>query len=190
MRAKPDGLTPVALRAKRPLIAPSRPSSSRLFVSQSPRPPPVYRALLHLLNLLNLLLGRACHSVVLVGTSQTCRGCRENFSLPGCGAAPHIPSIPISFPSYSIGVRQHAQNLHQSVSPKVFLAKRRNNLRFPFVSFVILRVLCDSQRHTGSPACGSTPPASVPLCLLCVLCVPRNLRFPASCFLWVSVHPQ
>ena len=30
MRAKPDGLTPVALRAKRPLIAPSRPSSSRL----------------------------------------------------------------------------------------------------------------------------------------------------------------
>ena len=28
--AKPDGLTPVALRAKRPLIAPSRPSSSRL----------------------------------------------------------------------------------------------------------------------------------------------------------------
>ena len=24
------------------------------------------------------------------GTSQTCRGCRENFSLPGCGAAPHI----------------------------------------------------------------------------------------------------
>ena len=30
MRAKPDGLTPVALRAKRPLITPSRPSSSRL----------------------------------------------------------------------------------------------------------------------------------------------------------------
>ena len=30
VRAKPDGLTPVALRAKRPLIAPSRPSSSRL----------------------------------------------------------------------------------------------------------------------------------------------------------------
>ena len=28
--AKPDGLTPVALRAKRPLIAPSRPSASRL----------------------------------------------------------------------------------------------------------------------------------------------------------------
>ena len=28
VRAKPDGLTPVALRAKRPLIAPSRPSSS------------------------------------------------------------------------------------------------------------------------------------------------------------------
>ena len=30
VRAKPDGLTPVALRAKRPLIAPSRPSPSRL----------------------------------------------------------------------------------------------------------------------------------------------------------------
>ena len=30
IRAKPDGLTPVALRAKRPLTAPSRPSSSRL----------------------------------------------------------------------------------------------------------------------------------------------------------------
>ena len=27
----------------------------------------------------------------LSGTSQTCRGCRENFSLPGRGAAPHIP---------------------------------------------------------------------------------------------------
>ena len=27
------------------------------------------------------------HSIF--GTSQTCRGCRENFSLPGCGAAPH-----------------------------------------------------------------------------------------------------
>ena len=24
-----------------------------------------------------------------VGTSQTCRGCREKFSLRGCGAAPH-----------------------------------------------------------------------------------------------------
>ena len=30
VRAKPDGLTPLALQAKRPLIAPSRPSSSRL----------------------------------------------------------------------------------------------------------------------------------------------------------------
>ena len=30
VRVKPDGLTPVALRARRPLIAPSRPSSSRL----------------------------------------------------------------------------------------------------------------------------------------------------------------
>ena len=31
-RAKPDGLTPVALRAKRPLIASSRPSASRLII--------------------------------------------------------------------------------------------------------------------------------------------------------------
>ena len=43
VRAKPDGLTPVALRAKRPLIAPSRSSSSRLKerrrgVGQSPSP--------------------------------------------------------------------------------------------------------------------------------------------------------
>ena len=28
-----------------------------------------------------------------IGTSQTCRGCRENFSLPGRGAAPHTPPI-------------------------------------------------------------------------------------------------
>ena len=31
-----------------------------------------------------------CPTVSPVGTSQTCRGCRENFSLPGRGAAPHI----------------------------------------------------------------------------------------------------
>ena len=31
MRAKPDGLTPVALRAKRPLTAPSRPLSLRIL---------------------------------------------------------------------------------------------------------------------------------------------------------------
>ena len=32
-----------------------------------------------------------CPTALPVGTSQTCRGCRENFSLPGCGAAPHFP---------------------------------------------------------------------------------------------------
>ena len=47
-----------------------------------------------------------------------------------------------------------------------------------FVSFVI-------EKHSGSPACGSTPPASVPLCLLCVLCVLRNLRFHLRCALCV-----
>ena len=66
-----------------------RPPVRALSVSWSPCPSPVYRALLHLLNLLHLLLGCPCHSVVLVGTSQTYRGCRENFSLPGRGAAPH-----------------------------------------------------------------------------------------------------
>ena len=59
----------VALRPTSPL-----PSVARL------------RALLNLLHLLNLLLG------VLIGTSQTCRGYRENFSLPGRGAAPHSQS--------------------------------------------------------------------------------------------------
>ena len=65
------------------------------------------------------------------GTSQTCRGCRENFSLPGRGAAPHIPPINqlisqfplcplwflVSFVvkiSWQSCVRQHAQNLPKS----------------------------------------------------------------------------
>ena len=43
----------------------------------------------------------------------------------------------------------------------------------PFVSFVSLVI----EKHSGSPACGSTSPVSVPLCLLCELCVLRNLRF-------------
>ncbi len=73
-----------------------------------------------------------------IGTSQTCRGCRENFSLPGRGQRP----TPL-----------------QSTNPFV-----------SFVSFVI-------EKHSGSPACGSTSPVSVPLCLLCELCVLRNLRF-------------
>ena len=43
----------------------------------------------------------------------------------------------------------------------------------PFVSFVSFVI----EKHSGSPACGSTSPVSVPLCLLCERCVLRNLRF-------------
>ena len=40
-------------------------------------------------------------------------------------------------------------------------------------------VLCSPGRVSAPcPACASTPPVSVPLCLLCGLCVLRNLRFP------------
>ena len=62
------------------------------------------------------------------GTSQTCRGCRENFSLPGCGAAPHIqlsyllicqsPLCPLWFfvsfvvnPHWQSCVREHVARL-------------------------------------------------------------------------------
>ena len=39
--------------------------------------------------------------------------------------------------------------------------------------------LCSPGRVSAPcPACASTPPVSVPLCLLCGLCVLRNLRFP------------
>ncbi len=43
----------------------------------------------------------------------------------------------------------------------------------PFVSFVSFVI----EKHSGSPACGSTSPVSVPLCLLCERCILRNLRF-------------
>ena len=63
-----------------------------------------------------------------IGTSQTCRGCRENFSLPGCGAAPHIqlsyllicqsPLCPLWFfvsfvvnPHWQSCVREHVARL-------------------------------------------------------------------------------
>ena len=55
------------------------------FSGRPCRPSPA-GALLHLLNLL-------CAFASPSGTSQTCRGCRENFSLPGRGAAPHTFSI-------------------------------------------------------------------------------------------------
>ena len=53
--------------------------TSRLFEKDFPR---------------TLLICPICPIASPVGTSQTCRGCRENFSLPGRGAAPH--TLPIS----------------------------------------------------------------------------------------------
>ena len=112
------------------------------------------------------------------GTSQTCRGYRENFSLPGCGAAPHAfqtTNYPIflkrfvsfvSFVIYKYSGNQRAparQNLHQSAT-SAFL-------------------------HSGSPACGSTPlicsksaKSAVPHAgSLCDLCGPSvSLRVPRS----------
>ena len=60
-------------------------------------------------------------------------------------------------------VRQHALNLPKSVLPKVFLAKRRNNLRFPFWQgfswpFSVLRggFAAPSPKHgVRSPPCPS-----------------------------------
>ena len=88
-----------------------------------------------LLNLFNLL----CAFAPYLGTSQTCRGCRENFSLPGRGAAPHSFSIyqslcvlcgslcPLWKTLWLSCRRQPAPNLPKSVRyRKVFLAKRRN----------------------------------------------------------------
>ena len=122
VRAKPDGLTPVALRAERPLIASARPSSSRLVD---------YRVVLwHVADVpgvqergalrpgerrtengeqnarqardwqatVRKSIAAAFYRVVQLARStasfswhvhRTCRGCRENFSLPGRGAAPH-----------------------------------------------------------------------------------------------------
>ena len=117
-------------------------------------PSPACRALLHLLY---LLLGRPCHSVVLVGTSQTCRGCRENFSLPGCGAAPHIPSIPTPF--------HPTQSACASTPPaSVSLCPLCAPLCSPKSAFPALCVLCDFQSfwqsfvHLRGPSCSSCQP--------------------------------
>ena len=47
------------------------------------------------------------------GTSQTCRGCRENFSLPGRGAAPHSQSA-------NLLISQSANSLRGSSCPSCF----------------------------------------------------------------------
>ena len=72
VRAKPDGPTPVVLRANRSLTAPAAHRLRALSFSRK-------------------------HHRSPIGTSQTCRGCRENFSLPGRGAAPHTFSFPFLF---------------------------------------------------------------------------------------------
>ena len=108
VRAKPDGPTPVALRANRSLTAPAAHRLRALSFSRE-------------------------HHRSPIGTSQTCRGCRENFSLPGRGAAPHTLPILLSLPlSNQLACASTPKICIKSVSPKVFLAKRRNNLRFPF----------------------------------------------------------
>ena len=118
VRAKPDGLTPVALRTKRPLIAPSRPSSSRLLDSRvdlwhvadvpgvqergalRPGERRTERAgpkgqTFHGHGEQNARQARDWQATVRKSIAAafyrvvTCRGCRENFSLPGRGAAPH-----------------------------------------------------------------------------------------------------
>ena len=97
VRAKPDGLTPVALRANRSLTAPAAHRLRALSFSRE-------------------------HHRSPIGTSQTCRGCRENFSLPGRGAAPHTLPILLSLPLSN-------QSACAS-TPKI--CKNLRNLRFPF----------------------------------------------------------
>ena len=97
VRAKPDGPTPVALRANRSLTAPAAHRLRALSFSRE-------------------------HHRSSIGTSQTCRGCRENFSLPGRGAAPHTLPILLSLPLSN-------QSACAS-TPKICINLR--NLRFPF----------------------------------------------------------
>ena len=113
VRAKSDGPTPVALRANRPLIAPFRPSSSRLVIFSGT--PSVARK------------GAPAFSVssespvaLPLGTSQTCQGAGASSALfrraswhvadvPGVqgellpagawGSAPHPSNSPFPFPS-------------------------------------------------------------------------------------------
>ena len=102
VRAKPDGLTPVALRAKRPLIAPSHPSSSRLAVLRNhfgterfALPRPTFLRQKRIRNFRGLeVRSFLLTSAVLYGTSQTCRGCRGNWKFRSLeawkfGTTPH-----------------------------------------------------------------------------------------------------
>ena len=71
------------------------------------------------------------------------RFCKEEKS--GCGG-----EAPLRNPSLQTSNNQRAparQNLQQSVSPKVFLAKRRNNQRFPTGSLTTLHCLSAFRLH-------------------------------------------
>ena len=103
-----------------------------------------------------------------IGTSQTCRGCRGSWK----------------FGSLDAWMLGSLVSLHNDCFvarlPRALFSVFCGRGRFPplqstnpFVSFVSFVI----EKHSGSPACGSTSPVSVPLCLLCELCVLRNLRF-------------
>ena len=59
-----------------------------------------------------------CPTATPVGTSQTCRGCRENEGAWPCHPCRGVGQRPTpsnsEFPFQSISVRQHAPNLHKS----------------------------------------------------------------------------
>ena len=101
VRAKPDRLTPVALRAKRPLIAPSRPSSSRLPCAPVSPASPVGCAHGHVADVpgvqgqlevwkLGIVLSRACRALCFL--FSVLWGALAPLPLPGRGAAPHSQS--------------------------------------------------------------------------------------------------
>ena len=128
------------------------------FSGRPCRPSPA-GALLHLLNLL-------CAFASPSGTSQTCRGCRENFSLPGRGAAPHtfqsliLPILLCSLWLLVPFVENSLAVLRALARPQS--ATNLLNLRLPFwqsfVSFVVLRVLCECRAAFGLIVAGGDCP--------------------------------
>ena len=141
VRAKPDGPTPVALRANRSLTAPAAHRLRALSFSRE-------------------------HHRSPIGTSQTCRRCRENFSLPGRGAAPHTLPILLSLPLSN-------QSACAS-TPKI--CKNLRNLRFLF---------WQSCRRQPAPnrlqsAKSAVPPSYIFVVLRGPLCQPRRANLPLS----------
>ena len=140
VRAKPDGPTPVALRANRSLTAPAAHRLRALSFSRE-------------------------HHRSSIGTSQTCRGCRENFSLPGRGAAPHTLPILLSLPLSN-------QSACAS-TPKI--CKNLRNLRFLF---------WQSCRRQPAPnrlqSAKSAVPPSWFFVVLCVSPAGQTFHFPPT----------